>query len=128
MKPARNVTIIHRQEALAMRLLARALDATNSGDEAALDVQLDVFEKVGKWVSIKNKLEEIGDTQLNSFKRRIHAAAGEASENRTRRAAAEPEAGGPALKRLQKRLPTAANGGADGDSNGAVGETPAATE
>ena len=72
--------IVHRQEELAIRLLDRALDKKEAPgsvavpkNEPPIDVQLDVFAKVGQWVAVKNKLTEMEDTQLDEFKRRIHA-------------------------------------------------------
>jgi hypothetical protein len=112
---SRAVTIIHRQEELAIRLLDRALDKRITGstpipeNEPAIDIQLDVFEKVGKWVSIKNKLDEIGESQIDQYKRRI-AAEGALNQKRTHRV----ESPG-ALTRLKNRLPDRSPGGDDGD-------------
>jgi hypothetical protein len=121
----RAVTIIRRQEELAIRLLDRALDkpqtAANTApvppNEPAIDIQLDVFEKVGKWVSIKNKLDEIGESQIDQFKRRI-AAEGTIDQ---KRGTARLESTG-ALARLKNRLPDRGSGGDDGDRDDPVGE------
>ena len=128
---SRAATIIHRQEELAIRLLDRALDHEPARrrerdkipeNEPAIDIQLDVFEKVGKWVSIKNKLDEIGETQIDHFKRRIAA---ESKTDQIRAFAGQP--GGIALTRLKHKLPDRGDRGDDGDSDDPVGEdTPAA--
>jgi hypothetical protein len=105
--------IVHRQEELAIRLLDRALNkytnAEQPPDQPEIDVQLDVFEKVGKWVSIKNKLEELGESQIEQYKRRI-AAEGALNQKRTHKL----ESTG-ALARLKNRLPDRSVGGDDGD-------------
>ena len=125
-KYSRGQTIIHRQEELAIRLLDRALmrreDAVTAKNEPPIDVQLDVFAKVGQWVAVKNRLEEQGEeSRLEQFKRRINADAGEAAQKRAYQAG-----GDTALRRLQARLPDRGPSGADGNSDGAVGEDPAA--
>ena len=121
--------IVHRQEELAIRLLDRALDKAEAPggvavpkNEPPIDVQLDVFAKVGQWVAVKNKLTEMEDTQLDEFKRRIHADQGKADKKR----AYDADAGGTPLRRLQARLPSASARGDDGDRDDLEREDPAA--
>lgn len=120
-KYTREEIIIRRQEELAIRLLDRALVKTTTPsppDEPHIDVQLDVFERVGKWVGIKNRLDQQGEeTQLDSFKRRINAESTTAQKR-----AHQPDTGGTALRRLQARLPDASAGGDGGDRDDSGGE------
>jgi hypothetical protein len=115
---ARSVLIVSRQEKLAERLLDRALEI-KEGVEPDLIVQLDVFEKIGKWISIKNRLEDQGETQIDSFKRRIHAQEAEASQGRRHNT--------DRLEALKQRLPDRSHGGPDGNSDASGGEVPTAS-
>jgi len=82
----RSTLIIRRQEALGLKLLDYALTPNSQGQEKSVDILLDVFEKVGKWVSIKNRLDDQGETQIDEFKRRIHGeTAPKAAPGRARR-------------------------------------------
>ena len=105
--------IVNRMETLALNLLTKA-----TKDEAVIDVQLDVFEKVGKWVAGKNKLEDDGAGDLNDFKRRLQGETDKHAGNPRRN---RHEAGGPRLEALKSRIPGRSNGSSDGDSDGAVG-------
>ncbi len=111
-------TIIRRQEDLAARLLDRALEATGA-DEIGVDVQLDVFEKVGKWVAIKNRIEDQGESQINDFKRRIQGET-KAAESRTHRPTRAER-----LEALKSKLPDRSNSGNERNSGGSSGEVSA---
>ena len=106
----RSKTIVHRQEALAVRLLDRSLPS--SGEEPGIDVQLDVFEKVGKWVAIKNRLTDLEESDIDRFKARIHGQA-KAAESRARRARVDETS---RLDAIKARLPNGGDSGDDGDS------------
>jgi len=134
---SRGSVIIHRQELLAIRLLDRALgQKTNykhrphapSGEaEVPIDVQLDVFSKVGQWVAVKNRLEDQGqESQLDRFKQRIHADAADPDAVNKKRAY-QSGVVTPALDRLKTRLPGADAGSNGGDSNGAGGAVDSAS-
>lgn len=107
----RSSKIIAQQEALALILLERS-----RREDAQIDLQLDVFEKVGKWVSIKNRIEDDGDSRISDFKSRI-LGKGEADSG---------EAGGPGaparkqstpyLDAIKSRLSTGDDSRTDGDS------------
>ena len=111
----RSTYIIRRQEKLAERLLDRALEA-NAGVEPDLVIQLDIFEKIGKWVSIKNRIEDQEETQIASFKRRIHAQEVEAGQSRGHRAER--------LEAIKQRLPDRGGSGANGNSGDPGNEVP----
>ena len=118
---ARGIVIVRRQEKLAERLLDRALEPIDAkGTEIAIEIQLDVFDKIGKWVSIKNRLEDQGETQIDDFKRRIHAKEVEARQGRGHRA--------DRLEALKSRLPDRSAGDNGGDSDDSGGEVPADAE
>ena len=116
---ALSVLITRRQEKLAERLLDRALEPIN-GVEPDLVVQLDVFEKVGKWIAIKNRLEDQGETQIDSFKRRIHGEEVKASEGRSYRA--------DRLEALKSKLPDRNDRRSNGNIDDLGGAVPSATE
>jgi len=108
----RSNIIVHRQEALAVRLLDRSLP--QAGEEPGIDVQLDVFEKVGKWVAIKNRLTDLEESDIDRFKARIHGEtkAAQSRARRTRAEANEPSR----LDAIKARLPNGGDSGDDGDS------------
>jgi len=105
--------MIHRQEALGLVLLDRALGLKVAGEEIPIDVQLDVFEKVGKWVSIKNRLDDVGETQIDEFKRRIH---GETPAKTAPGRAARVRDTEEQLTAIKSRLAGRGNGGNDRNS------------
>jgi hypothetical protein len=115
---ALGVLITRRQEKLAERLLDRALEFKD-GIEPDLVVQLDVFEKVGKWIAIKNRLEDQGETQIDSFKRRIHGEEAQADKGRTHRA--------DRLEALKSKLPDRNDSRSHGNSDDSGGEVSAAS-
>jgi hypothetical protein len=117
-RQSRDTVIIHRQEVLALRLLDRAMEQVNNG-EIPIDVQLDVFEKVGKWVSIKNRIEDTEETDIDRFKRRI---AGETpvTQGRKRRESSDTER----LAEIKSRLPHRGHSGSDSNSGDPGVEVP----
>ena len=117
----RATKIIHAQEALALTLLNRVKE-----EKTPIDMQLDVFEKVGKWVSIKNRLEDEGDSRIGDFKSRIlgqsEADSGAGGPGVVPRKAANAT---PYLDAIKSRLSSSSDGGADGNSGGGRGKVPA---
>ena len=118
----RHAQIILKQEALALDLLKSAEDCDN------LDMKMDLFERVGKWVSIKNKLENDDGGGIADYKRKLHAATGETDKHpaagRSRRQAAAN--GGSRLDAIKSRIPHAddvsadSHGGDSGDEDSAA--------
>lgn len=118
---SRNQRIVNSMEALALDLLKRA-----EGPKVAIDVQMDVFDRIGKWIAIKNKLENDDGGGIAEYKR---ALAGEAHKHPTaRRSRGRPDqpTGGAALAALKSRIPSADDGGSSGDSGGSGSEDTAA--
>ncbi len=118
-RQARDTVIVHRQEKLALRLLDRAL---MEQDEVGVDVQLDVFAQVGKWVAIKNKLGDLEETDIDRFKQRIAGETPAPKGRRSRIAAAERAE---KLETIRAKLPTGSASRTDGNSDGSERETPA---
>ena len=122
MKITRAQSIINKQEALAIRILERV-----DNGEAQLDVQLDAFEKIGKWVAIKNKLEDDGAGDINRFKERIQTQASENrhySPSRRPKGWVDPDEHKPRLEAIRTRLSYGDTGGVDGDSGDSGDEKP----
>ena len=121
----RHEEIIRKQEALALTML-KASDQPG----ITIDVQLDVFDKVGRWVAIKNKLEDEGAGAINDFKRRIQGEDNQPKHyppNRRPKGWVAPEPKQPRLDALKGRLPHAAvPRGDDGDSGDSGDEGSAA--
>ncbi len=111
---AREAHILHRQELLALRLLDRSLP--EKGQEPGIDIQLDVFEKVGKWVAIKNKIADMEETDIDRFKQRINGTEVKAPQSRTRRESTER------LDAIKARLPARGDGNLGGSGDDSVGE------
>jgi hypothetical protein len=121
----RNEKIIRLQEALALRMLEKV-----NKDETTLDLQLDTFEKVGKWVAIRNKVEDQEETQIDRFKRRI-AGEDETSEGKQYPPSRRPKGykpRQPRLEALRSRVSGANDSSSIGDSNGTGGEVAAVVE
>ena len=116
----RAAQIVHKQEALALCLLERA-----AGKKINIDVQMDVFDRIAKWVAIKNKLENDDGGGIADYKR---ALAGEADKRPPRRSWSRKgqPSGGARLDEIKSRIPGADDGGDDGDSGAAGGEVSAA--
>ena len=116
----RTQSIVGKMDELAISMLD-GLNRNSSTAEIDLTNKLDVFEKVAKWIAVKNKLEEDQDDGIASYKSRIY---GEDSKPRGPRA--KGESGGKTLDRLKSRIPTADASDPDSDSNDAVSEDAAA--
>jgi hypothetical protein len=132
--------IVHRMDAFAIELLAQAKTSESLADKVA------AFDRVGKWVAIKNKLEIVDEnksgTTINDLKRKIDASKpkagpGPASNKRNGSLARWPRVlagadgnGGDALDSLKARLSSSGGGSDDGGVRGAReparGETAAA--
>ena len=121
---------ITRNEEIVRKVEALALDMLKKGSErdTNIDLKMDIFEKVTKWVAVKNKLEGDDAGGIADYKRRLH---GESetdkhySPSRRPRGKSEP-VGGPRLEAIKSRLPRADGGDDDGDSGDTGGEVPAA--
>lgn len=117
---AREHHIVHRQELLALKLLDAVLP--EKGPAPPIDVQLDVFEKVGKWVHIKNKLGDLEETDIDRFKRRINGT--EIETPKSRRAERIDRAAQERLDAIKSRLPHGGSSGTDSDSGDSGVEVP----
>ena len=116
-RQTRHAQIVSKQEALALDLLAEAAKSDN------LDMKMDLFEKVGKWVWIKNKLEDDGAGGIADYKRRLHAESREADKHPSARRSRSSEAnGGSRLNAIKSRIPGAVDADAHGNSGGSSGE------
>lgn len=120
--PTKSSQVIAKMETLALNLLGKANE-----DDALLDTKLDVFEKMTKWVAVKNKLEDDGAGDINRFKERIGADTEERRYPPSRRPKGytEPPAKQPRLAALRSRVSATGDGGADG-GGGDPGDPPAA--
>ena len=112
-KESRNSLIIRSQEKLALDLLDLALKP-----EITADIKLDVFDKVGRWVAIKNRVEETEETDIDRFKRRIQ---GETQTLKGRRGDSSR------LDAIRAKLPSGTNGSDGGDSDDPVSEAAASS-
>lgn len=114
---SRNEQIVHRMEALALDMLEGTKDVN-------LDIKMDVFERVGKWVSIKNKLENQDGGDIRDYKRILHGESEidkhPAAARRSGRKHAVPN-GGSRLEAIKSRIPKDDAGDTDGDSVAVVG-------
>ena len=120
----RNEDIIRKQEALAVRLLERV-----NKDEITIDIQLDVFEKVGRWVAIRNKVEDQEETRIDVFKRRIHGEEGEVDFGKEYPRSRYPKGykpRQPRLEALRNRVSGKDDGHTDGDKPDTGGKASAA--
>jgi hypothetical protein len=110
---SRAAQIITGQEQLALILLQKSKE-----EAATLDMQLDVFEKVGKWVSIKNRIEDDGDSRITDFKSRILGGKSEADTGAAGGPGAPRKQSTPYLDAIKSRLSPADGNGTDGNSGG----------
>ena len=102
---SRHAQIILKQEALALDLLAAAAKSDN------LDMKMDLFEKVGKWVWIKNKLEDDGAGGIADYKRRLHSESSETDKHPAARRSRPAQAnGGSRLDAIKSRIPQSNDG------------------
>ena len=105
---SRHAQIILKQEALALDLLQAAEKSDN------LDMKMDLFERVGKWVSIKNKLENDDGGGIADYKRRLHAESSETDKHPAARRSRPAQAnGGSRLDAIKSRIPQSNDGGSD---------------
>ena len=118
-RQARSSEIVRKQESLALRMLKQA-----DSNDVQVDIQLDIFDKVSKWVSISNKLEDQGESRIDDFKRRI-TGEGEVDKPKHYPPSRRPKGWkptadppGPRLAALKSRLPGANVGSTVSDSPG----------
>ena len=109
-RPVKSESIVREMDALALDMLSTV--KKSSGD-MGLTNQMDVFEKVAKWVAVKNKLENDDGDGISGYKARIY---GQDDKPKPK-----PTNGGDRLAAIKSRLPTANAGEPDGDSDTAVG-------
>ena len=111
--PTKSSQVIAKMETLALNLLGKANE-----EDALLHTKLDVFEKMTKWVAVKNKLEDEGAGDINRFKERIGADTEERRFPPSRRPKGyqPPAAKQPRLEALRSRVSATGDGGADGGS------------
>lgn len=80
-----NITnIIRRQEKLAFKMLDKALDT-----DVGIDIQLDVFDRVSRYLAVKNRIADGEETDIDRFKARIHGSETKTVEGRKPRSAPE---------------------------------------
>ena len=117
----RNEEIVRKQEALALAML----DSVQA-EKVNIDVKLDVFDRVTKWIATKNKLENDDGGGIADYKRRLHGEPGAADKHyppsRRPRGRADQPTGGPRLDAIKSRIPGTNDGGSDGDSGDSGGE------
>ena len=118
--------LVKRMDGLAADLLD---DVRDSNKNIGFEGKLDVLEKIGKWIAIRNRLEGNDDgSGLDAYKAKLKSAAARGTPISHRFAATagnrgytHPTAddrGGPQLSALKSRLPDRAAGRPDGDSDG----------
>lgn len=116
---SRNEEIIRKVEALALDMLTK-VEGTKEA-QVTLDLKMDVFERVCKWIQIRNKIEDPDGGAIGDYKRRLagedtaHVPPSRRPKNRN------PAGGGEALTALKSRLPSADDGNAHDNSDAAVG-------
>ena len=125
-RQSRNDQIVSKMEALALTMLERV---GGQDEKITLDLRMDVFERVGKWIAIRNKLENDDGGGIADYKRRLHGeGAADKHPAGARRSGRAGETGGARLAAIKSRIPAANAGGDDGDSGAAGGEVSAAAE
>ena len=107
-RPIKAESIVREMDDLAFKMLnkVKLVEGTTG-----LTDQMDVFEKVAKWVAVKNKLENDDGDGIASYKSRIYGAP-DKPEKRPK-----PTNGGERLAEIKSRLPSASSGDTDGDSD-----------
>ena len=110
-RPIKAESIVREMDDLAFKMLnkVKLVEGTTG-----LTDQMDVFEKVAKWVAVKNKLENDDGDGIAGYKSRIYGKAPEPERK------AKPTNGGDRLAAIKSRLPNANGSDADGDSNTAI--------
>ena len=111
-RPIKAESIVRKMDDLAYGMLEKVnpTDAKDKGTIGLTD-QMDVFEKVAKWVAVKNKLENDDGDGIASYKSRIYGAP-DKPEKRPK-----PTNGGERLAEIKSRLPSSNDGEPDGDSD-----------
>ena len=110
-RPVKSESIVREMDALALDMLS---SVKKSSGDMGLTNQMDVFEKVAKWVAVKNKLENDDGDGISGYKARIYGAP-DKPEKRPK-----PTNGGERLAEIKSRLPNANGSDTDGDSDVAV--------
>ena len=123
-RATRATQIIHQQEQLALNLLNRA-----NVDKAEITLMLDAFDRITKWVAVRNRVEDEGESRIDEFKRRI-AGEGDKHYPPSRRPAGwtPPATATPRLDALKSRLSAGNGRNPDGDGGDSGGEDPAPVE
>ncbi len=122
-----NEEIVRKMERLALNMLGQ-VDGKET-EKVSLDIKMDVFDRVGKWIAIKNKLENDDGGGIADYKRRLH---GESTSDkhyppsRRPRGRTDQPSGGAGLDAIKSRISGADDGGHDGDSGDPGGEDAAA--
>lgn len=108
---SRTESIIWKMDDLALAMLERVKGIS---DAIGTDLQMDVFEKVAKWIAVKNKLENDDGDGIAGYKDRIYGKADKPK--------GKPKStnGGERLAEIKSRLPSSNSGEPDGDSNPAL--------
>lgn len=78
-RPPNIQNVIRRQESLALNLLAEALDRNVS-----VDIKLDIFDRVSRYLAVKNRINDNEETDIDRFKARIHGTQTETPQGRGR--------------------------------------------
>lgn len=111
-RPVKAESIVRKMDDLAFNMLEK-VNPVQSAEKGSIGLtdQMDVFEKVAKWVAVKNKLENDDGDGIAGYKNRIY---GEAPKPERK---AKPTNGGERLAAIKANLPTANGGDTDGDSD-----------
>ena len=109
---SRTESIIWKMDDLALAMLERVKGIS---DAIGTDLQMDVFEKVAKWIAVKNKLESDDGDGIAGYKDRIYGKAPKPKGNTPK-----PTNGGERLAEIKSRLPHSDAGEPDGNSNPAL--------
>lgn len=107
-RPVKAESIVRVMDELALKMLSKVKETEGN---TGLTDQMDVFEKVAKWVAVKNKLENDDGDGIASYKNRIYGA----PDKPEKRPA--PTNGGERLAAIKSRLPSSIDGEHDGDSD-----------
>jgi len=138
---------------LVSRLDTEAAGLLVKAGSASLETRIDIFEKVGKWISIRNRLKEAEEEKglLDAYRTRINAAQSEVAQREAERVKAinyertaghgvgksptylgrkqraakggTSDNGGAELEALISRLPSTDDGDPVGDRRSRRGET-----
>lgn len=115
-RPHSMTTLIRRQENLALKLLDEALDP-----KVTVDIRLDVFDRVSRYLAVKNRITDAEETDIDRFKARIHGP--QAQTPQGRRAPRETVAGPKDLAGIKSKLSGGDGPGSSRDSDGTGGSS-----